>query len=278
MGVRPEAVLVAREAAPGSRPLEAHIIEPLGAYDIVDLKLGEQLPAGAHASGFVRSRGDRCGRGSTRAQVHFFDATQRRRRCRQPAGPWPEISARTAQQALRRRDRARRPDAGTRGRRVLRAARADRRRQDHDAAADRRARAARRRADQHRRRGRDGWSAAQRDVALVFQHYSLYPRYTVRENLAFPLKSKVRDFAPTRSSGGWRGRRRSSASSTCSSARPTGSPAARCSASRSAAPSCATRRVFLMDEPLSNLDAKLREVLRAELKDLQARSGRPSCS
>src|ERR1700710_1178392 len=37
------------------------------------------------------------------------------------------------------------------------------------------------------------WSAAQRDVALVFQQYSLYPNYTVRENLAFPLKSKLRN-------------------------------------------------------------------------------------
>src|SRR4030095_2705714 len=36
------------------------------------------------------------------------------------------------------------------------------------------------------------WSAAERDVALVFQYYSLYPHYTVRENLEFPLKSKHR--------------------------------------------------------------------------------------
>ena len=36
------------------------------------------------------------------------------------------------------------------------------------------------------------WSAAERDVALVFQYYSLYPHYTVRENLEFPLKSRRR--------------------------------------------------------------------------------------
>ena len=36
--------------------------------------------------------------------------------------------------------------------------------------------------------------------------------------------------------------------------------------------------IFLMDEPLSNLDAKLREALRAELKDLKTRLGRRSCS
>src|SRR5690606_33936588 len=39
-----------------------------------------------------------------------------------------------------------------------------------------------------------GWNAAQRDIALVFQHYSLYPRYTVRQNLEFPLRSKVRRY------------------------------------------------------------------------------------
>ncbi len=36
------------------------------------------------------------------------------------------------------------------------------------------------------------WGPAERDVALVLQQYSLYPRLTVRENLTFPLKSPVR--------------------------------------------------------------------------------------
>src|SRR5688500_15262289 len=36
------------------------------------------------------------------------------------------------------------------------------------------------------------WGPAERDVALVLQQYSLYPRYTVRENLEFPLKPKIR--------------------------------------------------------------------------------------
>src|SRR4249920_565132 len=40
------------------------------------------------------------------------------------------------------------------------------------------------------------WSAAERDVALVFQYYSLYPHYTVRENLEFPLKAKHRHLSP----------------------------------------------------------------------------------
>jgi multiple sugar transport system ATP-binding protein len=40
---------------------------------------------------------------------------------------------------------------------------------------------------------------AERDVALVLQQYSLYPRYTVRENLEFPLKSKIRRVPTARS-------------------------------------------------------------------------------
>ena len=48
IGVRPEAVLVARQPTDGYIPVEAHIIEPLGPYDIVDLKFGKQLLARAH--------------------------------------------------------------------------------------------------------------------------------------------------------------------------------------------------------------------------------------
>ena len=61
-------------------------------------------------------------------------------------------------------------------------------------------------------------------------------------------------------------RRRCSTSPTCSSASRASSPAASSSAWRSAARWCATRRVFLMDEPLSNLDAKLRVQMRSEIK------------
>jgi multiple sugar transport system ATP-binding protein len=75
MGVRPEAVLVARDEAPGLRPLEAHFIEPLGAYDIVDLKVGERYLKARTASGFVGRRGDRVWARLDADQVHFFDAT-----------------------------------------------------------------------------------------------------------------------------------------------------------------------------------------------------------
>ncbi|HRO11386.1 ABC transporter ATP-binding protein [Amaricoccus sp.] len=75
VGVRPEAVRVAREAAPGLRPVEAHFIEPLGAYDIVDLKVGERLIKARTPSGFVRRPGEAVWARLDVPQVHFFDAT-----------------------------------------------------------------------------------------------------------------------------------------------------------------------------------------------------------
>jgi multiple sugar transport system ATP-binding protein len=75
LGVRPEGVQLAREAAEGARPMEAHLIEPLGAYDIVDLKLGERFLKARTASGFVRAPGDTVWARLDPAQVHFFDAT-----------------------------------------------------------------------------------------------------------------------------------------------------------------------------------------------------------
>ena len=65
--------------------------------------------------------------------------------------------------------------------------------------------------------------------------------------------------------------RRSSTSAICSTATRSSSPAASASASPWAAPSCATRQVFLFDEPLSNLDAKLRVAMRVEIKELHQR-------
>jgi multiple sugar transport system ATP-binding protein len=113
------------------------------------------------------------------------------------------------------------------------------------------------------------WSAAQRDVALVFQQYSLYPNYTVRENLAFPLKSRLRNFTPEQIE-----ERVAKAAATVRithllerrTDRLSGGEMQRVSIGRAIV---REPRVFLMDEPLSNLDAKLRELLRAELKGLQ---------
>jgi multiple sugar transport system ATP-binding protein len=106
-----------------------------------------------------------------------------------------------------------------------------------------------------------------RDVAMVFQSYALYPHMTVYDNIAFPLKmrkyqkseidkrvkqvaellriSHLLDRKPRQLSGG--------------------------EAQRTALGRAIVRepKVFLMDEPLSNLDAKLRLYMRAELKKLQ---------
>jgi len=119
----------------------------------------------------------------------------------------------------------------------------------------------------------NSWSAAQRDVALVFQQYSLYPHYTVRENLEFPLKSKRRNVAPQDIA-----RRVHKAAETLRIShlldrrtdRLSGGEMQRVSIGRAIV---REPRLFLMDEPLSNLDAKLRELLRSELKELQLRLG-----
>jgi multiple sugar transport system ATP-binding protein len=73
LGVRPEAVLVARQPAEGYVPVEAHIIEPLGAYDIVDLKVGGGFLRARTASGFVDKPGDTVFARLDHAQTHFFD-------------------------------------------------------------------------------------------------------------------------------------------------------------------------------------------------------------
>ncbi len=108
-----------------------------------------------------------------------------------------------------------------------------------------------------------------RDIAMVFQNYGLYPHMSVADNIAYPLKvrgvarseipAKVRaaaeqvelleflDRKPRALSGGQR---------------------QRVALARAIV---RTPQVFLMDEPLSNLDAKLRVTMRAELKHLSHR-------
>lgn len=117
------------------------------------------------------------------------------------------------------------------------------------------------------------WSVAERDVTLVFQYYSLYPRYTVRENLEFPLKSKVRNYSPADIAD-----RVAKAASVLriehlldrKTDKLSGGEMQRVSIGRAIV---REPRAFLMDEPLSNLDAKLRELLRSELKGLQMQLG-----
>jgi len=111
----------------------------------------------------------------------------------------------------------------------------------------------------------------ERNVAMVFQDYALYPYLTARGNLEFPLRMRkmpreeqrrhvdrvaallgidaLLDRLPKQLSGGQRQR---VAMGRALVREPT---------------------VFLLDEPLSNLDAKLRSQVRAEIKDLQRRTG-----
>ena len=117
------------------------------------------------------------------------------------------------------------------------------------------------------------WGAAERDVALVLQQYSLYPRYTVRQNLEFPLKSKIRRIEPDEIAA-----RVARVAKTLriehlldrKTDRLSGGEMQRVSIGRAIV---RQPRVFLMDEPLSALDAKLREALRTELKNLQMNLG-----
>jgi multiple sugar transport system ATP-binding protein len=74
VGIRPEGVVVARQEASGFVPVEAHIIEPLGAYDIVDLKVGDGFLRARTASGFVGRPGDTVWARLDAAQTHFFHA------------------------------------------------------------------------------------------------------------------------------------------------------------------------------------------------------------
>ncbi|MXN64371.1 ATP-binding cassette domain-containing protein [Stappia sp. GBMRC 2046] len=110
---------------------------------------------------------------------------------------------------------------------------------------------------------------AMRDVAFVFQQYSLYPHYTVFENLAFPLR------APGRRMGEQAIRKRVSEIAEMlrighklknKATQLSGGEMQRVSIGRALV---REPNVFLMDEPLSSLDAKLREDLRVELKRIQ---------
>jgi multiple sugar transport system ATP-binding protein len=119
--------------------------------------------------------------------------------------------------------------------------------------------------------GRDvtGLAPAARDVALVFQNFSLYPRWTVRKNLEFPLKAPGRNVPQVEIR-----RRIEWAAELLNITRYLDREASRLSGGemqRVAIGRAIVRRprLFLMDEPLTNLDAKLRETLRVELVQLR---------
>lgn len=115
----------------------------------------------------------------------------------------------------------------------------------------------------------DDLPPAERDVAFVFQQYSLYPSMSVYDNLAFPLRSPMRQTPEPEI----RARIHMAAEKLRithllerKTGKLSGGEMQRVSIGRAIV---REPRVFLMDEPLSNLDAKLRESLRVELKHIQ---------
>ena len=111
----------------------------------------------------------------------------------------------------------------------------------------------------------------ERDIAMVFQSYALYPHMTVAENMGFALKlakvskdeieRRVRDAAELLDLTDHLDRKPKALS---------GGQRQRVAMGRAIVRS---PQAFLMDEPLSNLDAKLRVQMRAEISALQARLG-----
>jgi multiple sugar transport system ATP-binding protein len=117
----------------------------------------------------------------------------------------------------------------------------------------------------------NGVSPRDRDIAMVFQNYALYPHMTVYKNLAFGLKERrtprseidrrVREISAILSLDELLKRRPAQLS---------GGQRQRVAMGRALV---REPKVFLLDEPLSNLDAKLRVQMRAELKRLHQRLG-----
>ena len=111
---------------------------------------------------------------------------------------------------------------------------------------------------------------AQRDVAMVFQQYSLYPHLKVRDNLAFPLRSPILNTPEDEIT-----RKVQSVAEVLGidhkldnkATELSGGEMQRVSIGRALVRDPA---IYLMDEPLSSLDAKLRADLRVELKRIHA--------
>ena len=114
---------------------------------------------------------------------------------------------------------------------------------------------------------------AARDVAMVFQQFSLYPHYSVFDNLAFPLRSPLRRESEDRIKARVHEIAtllRIDSKLENRATRLSGGEMQRVAIGRALV---RRPRVYLMDEPLSSLDAKLREDLRIELKRIQRELG-----
>ena len=110
---------------------------------------------------------------------------------------------------------------------------------------------------------------ASRDVCFVFQQYSLYPHYTVYENLAFPLRSPMRKLPEEEIKNKVEHIAKMLKISNKLNNKATqlsGGEMQRVAIGRALV---REPNIYLMDEPLSSLDAKLRETLRVELKNIQ---------
>jgi multiple sugar transport system ATP-binding protein len=124
--------------------------------------------------------------------------------------------------------------------------------------------------------GRDvaGLEPRERDVAMVFQNYALYPHKTVRENLGFPLQ--IRRFPADEITEQVQSVSELLGISELLDRRPgdlSGGQQQRVALGRAI---IRDPEVFLFDEPLSNLDAKLRIEMRTELNKLHDRVGKTS--
>ncbi|MBB2772130.1 MULTISPECIES: ABC transporter ATP-binding protein [Mycolicibacterium] len=111
----------------------------------------------------------------------------------------------------------------------------------------------------------------ERDIAMVFQNYALYPHLSVRENIAFPLRAKK--IARTEALRRADGIAESLGLGHLTARKPkdlSGGQQQRVAIGRAI---IREPSVFLFDEPLSNLDAKLRVETRTELLRLQRRLG-----
>ncbi|KAA3445728.1 ABC transporter ATP-binding protein [Mesorhizobium sp. SARCC-RB16n] len=73
LGIRPEGVLIRRDAADGFMAVETQIVEPLGSFDIVDLKVGSNMLRARTKSGFVAGPGEKVFARIDPTQAHFFD-------------------------------------------------------------------------------------------------------------------------------------------------------------------------------------------------------------
>ena len=114
-----------------------------------------------------------------------------------------------------------------------------------------------------------GLSPAARDIAMVFQNYALYPHMTVAQQPGVPAPAAA-DAADER------GRRVADVAEMLELTRLLGRKPAQLSGGQRQRVAMGRALIrepvaFLLDEPLSNLDAKLRAELRAELKRLHAR-------